>query len=614
MENEKRTRLLAELPTAPGVYLMKDRAGVILYIGKAKNLKNRVRSYFVEHGGDMRFIARNTRRLVDDIEIIITGSEKEALLLENTLIKAHNPRFNIKLRDDKTYPSLRLDTKAEWPTLEIVRHPKKDGAQYFGPYPSASAARQTLKIVQKGFKIRSCKDGYMRNRVRPCIQHQMHRCLAPCVLDVPKSEYAEQVSYVRLFLQGRKEDLVVELRRRMKEAADGLAYERAAVFRNQIAAVEATLAPQRMVVAGGIDQDLAGMYRMGDEVQIALLQIRSGRLVERKGFFFGDQEFPDEEILSSFLVQHYLSEEQRLIPKEIIVSRTLSDAVALAELLSERRGSKVSVCRPRRGERAKQAETADVNAKQLFSTRLHDADLVIKRLTAIQSRLRLPRLPHRIECVDISHLSGTGTVGSVSVVVDGEAARNLARVYRVKTVSGGNDFDAMKEVLTRRFQRARDNEEGWESPDLLVVDGGRGQLAAALAVLGELGLNDQPTVALAKAREGEGEGEAAFDRVFLPNQKNPILVRAGLSGLHMLVIARDEAHHLAVSYQRRVRKRENFTSDLDRIPGVGPKTRRLLLKKFGSVKKIRAASLEEIGAVAGVGQSLANRIKSGLDL
>ena len=610
MENEKLTQLLTDLPDSPGVYLMKDRTGRILYIGKAKNLKNRVRSYFVEHGGDTRFIARNTRRLVHDIEVILTASEKEALLLENNLIKTHNPRFNIKLRDDKTYPSLRLDPGAPWPTLEIVRRPKKDGAYYFGPYPSASAARQTLKIVQKSFKLRSCKDTYMRNRTRPCIQYQMHRCLAPCVLAVDRDEYAEQVAYVRLFLQGRKEALIEELRARMRACAAELAYERAAVFRNQIAAVEATLAPQHIAVAGGIDQDLIGLYREGDEVQIALLEIRAGRLTERHGFFFKEQEFPDDEMLSSFISQHYLSQEGHLVPREIVVSAPVQGAEALAELLSERREGKSEILHPKRGARVRQAETADLNAKQLFIAEHKSADETAERLAGIQSRLRLPRLPVRIECVDISHLGGTGTVGSLSVVMEGEIRKNLARVYHIKTVSGGNDFGAMKELLGRRFQRASKGEEGWEAPDLLVVDGGRGQLAVALAVLQELGVTEQPVAALAKAREETGE--AAFDRVFLPNQKNPIRVRAGLSGLHLLALARDEAHRLAVSFQRRVRKKERFTSDLDRVPGVGPKTRRLLLKKFGSIKRIKAASAAEIAQVSGIGPALAARIKDEL--
>jgi excinuclease ABC subunit C len=579
MDNEKLTRRLADLPDSPGVYFLKDEAGKILYIGKAKNLKNRVRSYFVNHGGDMRFIAQNTRKLVHDIELIITGSEKEALLLENHLIKKHAPKFNIKLKDDKTYPSVRLDPKVKWPRLELVRRPKKDGALYFGPYPSAAAARQTLKVVQKGFKIRSCKDGYMRNRTRPCIQYQMHRCLAPCVLFVKETEYAEQVEYVRLFLQGRREDLVVELKKRMMEAAQETEYERAAAFRDQIAAVEATLAPQHVIDLKGNDRDLLGFYRQGDEVQLALLEIRGGGLMERSGFYFSDQEFPDAEILSSFIAQRYLSDEERIIPKEIILSRDIPDAEVLEEVLTEKRGGKVHVLCAKRGEPAKQAETADLNAKQLFTDRLQDEDGITKRLKAIETKLRLTKTPYRIECVDISHLSGTGTVGAVSVVVNGKVERKLGRFYRIRTVSGGNDFDAVKEVLSRRLIRAKNQEEGWEAPDLLLIDGGRGQLGVAEAVLKELGFDDQPVAALAKAREETGE--AAWDRVFLPNQKNPILVKTGLSGLHILAMARDEAHHLAVSYQRRVRKKERFTSDLDKIPGVGPKTKRLLLKKFG---------------------------------
>jgi excinuclease ABC subunit C len=612
MENEKLARRLADLPESPGVYFLKDDSGKIVYIGKAKNLRNRVRSYFVEHGGDMRFIARHTRQLVDDIEVIITGSEKEALLLENHLIKKHAPKFNIRLKDDKTYPSLRLDPKAEWPTIELVRRPKKDGALYFGPYPSAAAARQTQKIVQKGFKIRSCTDAFMKNRSRPCIQYQMHRCPAPCVLDVKEAEYAEQIKYVKLFLQGKKEDLIVALQNRMTEAARAMEYERAAVFRDQIAAVKATLAPQHVIGFGGKDRDLIGIYREGDEVQVAVLEIRGGSLMERRGFYFSEQEFPDAEILSSFIAQRYLSDEDRSIPKEILLSRVIPDAEVLQEVLSEKKGVGVHLTSAQRGEAAKQAETADLNAKQLFSDRLEDKDRVTQRLKAIQSKLRLSKTPYRIECVDISHLGGTGTVGALSVVLNGRVERKLGRTYRIKTVSGGNDFDAIKEVLSRRMLRAERQEKGWEAPDLLLIDGGRGQLAVALAVLKELGLTDQPVAALAKAREETGE--AAWDRVFLSNQKNPILVKTGISGLHILAMARDEAHRSAVSYQRRLRKKERFTSVLDRIQGVGPKTKRLLLKRFGSVKRIREAEAADLARTPGIGPALAARIKNGLGL
>ncbi len=610
MANSKIIGLLADLPECCGVYFLKDRSGTILYIGKAKNLKNRVRSYFIDSGQDMRFIAQNTKQLVADIEVIITKTEKEALLLENNLIKSHSPRFNIKLKDDKTYPSIRLDRKAQWPKLEIVRSPKKDGAIYFGPYPSASAARQTLKIAQKGFRLRSCRDTAMRNRTRPCIQHQMHRCPAPCVLYVDPNEYADQVEFVRLFLLGKKDDLIKELKARMLKASSETEYERAAFFRDQISAVESTLSKQSITMPDNIDRDLIGFYRMGDEIQFALLEIREGRLINRLGYYFDSQEFPDSEVISSFLVQHYLTDENRFIPEEVVVSISVPEASALQELLSEKRAGKVQVIHSKRGVRAVQIETADLNAKQLFTSRLHDENLVQKRLKSIQTKLRLDKLPRRIECVDISHLGGTGTVGAVSVTIDGEISPKEARLYHVKKTQGGNDFEAIKEVLLRRFIRATNREKGWDAPDLLLVDGGKGQLAIALAVLRELGISDQPVVSIAKAREGDGD--VAWDRIFLPNQKNSIQIRANASGLHILATARDEAHRLAISFQRRIRKSESFKSTLDKIPGVGPKTKRLLLKHMGSIKRIREATQEDLAKIPGISSNIASRIKENL--
>ncbi len=609
MDSKKQNQILDNLPTSPGVYLMKGAHGKILYVGKAKNLKNRVRSYFAEHSSDNRYIARNVCRLVSDIEVVLTQTEKEALLLENTLIKTHLPRFNIKLRDDKNYLCIRLDERVAWPRLEIVRRPKKDGALYFGPYHSAARARETLKVVERSFKLRSCKDSFMKNRSRPCIQHQMHRCMAPCVLEVDRAAYRNQVAFVRLFLTGKKDTLIKTLEEKMQQASKGMVYEQAAVYRDQIAAVKATLSPQQVVIPGGIDQDLIGFHREGDRIQLALLEIRGGRLMEREGFFETEQEFPDEEIISSFLMQRYLTDV--LIPEEIIVSRDLGEAMAvISEILSEKRGKKAHLIFPKRGKRIEQARLADLNATQLLEARLKAADQITDRLIAVQKRLRLPKLPGRMECVDISHLGGTGTVGAISVMIDGEVSRKDGRTYRVKTASDGDDFGAMKEVLTRRFSRAKANETGWTAPDLLVVDGGRGQLSIALAVLQELEITGQPVVALAKAREGTKDAET--DRVFLPGRKNPIHLKARLTALHLLAALRDEAHRMAVGFQRRVRKKETFTSTLDTISGVGPKTRTRLLKHFGSVKRIREAPLDALTEVPGVGKGTALRILEGL--
>ncbi|MCP4606721.1 MAG: excinuclease ABC subunit UvrC [Proteobacteria bacterium] len=608
MNEEKLKTLLDSLPRSPGVYLMKDARKNIVYIGKAKNLSKRVHSYFTPSTSDERFFRLNIRRLVADIEIVLTASEKEALLLENSLIKLHSPRFNVLLRDDKDYLCLRLDRSHPWPKLEVVRRPKTDGAAYFGPYHSASAARETLRLVRRHFKIRSCKDRAMANRVRPCLQHQMHRCLGPCVLDVDQTEYRRQVEYVRLFLLGRREELVDELKKQMGEAAEKFEYERAALLRDQVQAVEATLTPQQVVTIGGPDQDVIGMYRQGDQVQIAVMEVRKGRLSERHDFHFPGQEFPDEEIVSSFAVQRY--HEQGRIPQEIIVSRPLDDTEALSELLSERRGKKVHVIHPRRGPRTSQTAMADLNAKQLLEFRLKEADSVVERLTAVQNRLHLSKLPRRIECVDISHLGGGDTVGAIGVVVNGEVNRRLGRTYRLRTPTQGDDYAAIAEVLTRRFIRARNKEEGWQAPDLLVVDGGRGQLGVARAVIADLDLKPQAVVSIAK-EHSERKG-AEQDRVFLPGRKNPIPLKARTSPLHLLAMARDEAHRRAVQYQRKVREKKAIGSELDRINGVGPKLKTALLKQIGSVKRIRKASADDLTAVPGVGPALAKKIKKSL--
>ncbi len=608
MDEDKLRALLDGLPSSPGVYLMKDTRSNIVYVGKAKNLASRVRSYFTPSTSDFRFFRLNIRRLVADIETVITSSEKEALLLENSLIKLHAPRFNIRLRDDKEYLCLRLDRRHPWPRLEVVRRSKKDGALYFGPYHSASATRETLRQVRRHFKIRSCKDRQMANRIRPCLQHQMHRCPGPCVLDVDQDEYRRQVEYVRLFLLGRRDELISELKARMAKAAEEYEYERAAVLRDQIRAVETTLTPQQVVTPGGGDRDVVGISRQGDQIEIVILEVREGRLKGRLDFHFSGQEFPDDEILSSFVSQRYDAAER--IPKEILVSKELSDTDALSELLTERREGKVRVVHPQRGPKTALSAMADLNAKQLLETWLKEADAVEERLTAVQRRLRLAQLPRRIECVDISHLGGGGTVGAISVVEDGRVVRAHGRKYRVRTQTEGDDYAALKEVLTRRFVRARENASGWQAPDLLVIDGGRGQLGIARAVLSDLDLTNLAVVSIAKERTEQAGAEN--DRVYLPGRKNPIPLKARVSPLHILALARDEAHRLAVGYQRKVRQKKALGSELDKIPGVGPKIKTSLLKELGSVKRIREATIEDLTAVPGIGPALAKKISESL--
>lgn len=608
MTEEKLNSLLDELPRAPGVYLMKGPAGDIVYIGKACNLFSRVRSYYSSSSSDTRFIAAQIRKLVADIEVMVTSSEKEAVLLEASLIKQHKPRYNVRLRDDKAFLCLRLDLSAKWPRLEVVRRPKDDGVLTFGPYHSAGAARETLSLIHRQFKLRNCTDAYMASRTRPCLQYQIHRCLAPCVLDVDPQEYGANVRFTRLFLEGKTDTLERDLEARMMTAAQQLEYELAASYRDKLDAIRQTLAPQQVsaAVEGGADRDAVGMARAGDEVEVAVLQIRGGRLRKRLEFALHDQAFPDEEVLSSFVAQAYL--ERADLPRFVVLSREVEDAAALSEVLSEAAGHKVRVLAPKRGKLVDLVLMADRNAQALLTSRLATADRTEKKLASVQRRLNLPDLPHVVECVDISHFGGADTVGAVACVVDGQVERARGRTYRVARPTQGDDYAAMREVLSRRLARAKANEAGWALPDLLVVDGGRGQLQVARAVLAELEMPQLRVVGLAKER-GEGEDQRR-DRVFLPDRKNPIPVRGPSDPLALLCIARDEAHRLANHYRKKLSRKRTTTSSLDSIPGVGPVLRRQLLKHLGSARGVREATLEQLLLVPGVGPALAQKIRA----
>jgi excinuclease ABC subunit C len=602
--------VLARLPASPGVYVMRDSRGRAIYVGKAVNLRRRVRQYFAPSSSDTRPSLGEIRSCTRDVEVVVTRSEKEALLLELNFVQRLHPRLNVRLRDDKDFLSLRLDRTAKWPRLELVRRPRSDGAAYFGPFPSASAARETLKLVNRHFKLRSCRDRNFSNRVRPCVQHQIHRCLAPCVFEVSREEYMRQVEYVRLFLEGRRDDLLRELERRMQCEAAAMEYERAAVHRDQISAVERTLAPQRVTEVRDVDQDVVGLHRQGDLVQLVVLEVRSGRLAGRRDYSFSRQEAPDEDLVASFLLQRH-TVGKAAIPDEVVVPCELPASSAVAEILSEQRGGKaVRLIYPRRGPRRDQARLAELNARQAFEAGFGEQRALEERLAALQRRLRLPDSPRRIECVDIAHLGGRDAVGAIGTVVDGAVARGEGRRYRIRSAAAGDDYAAIAEVLSRRFRRAAQDTEKWRAPDLLVVDGGRGQLDRAVAALEELGFAAQPVVALAKARRDDESTKS--DRVFLPGRKNPIPLRSGTSPLLLLAAARDEAHRLANTYQRKTRARRTVRSKLDDVPGVGPKLKKELIAACGSPRGVRDALLEDLLAVPGVGPAIAERIRDHL--
>lgn len=625
--------LLERLPTEPGVYLMKDNRGKMLYIGKAANLRSRVRQYFQPNTGDSRDFVPLLEGVVADIETVVTGNEKEALLLENNLIKRHQPRFNVKLTDDKNFLVLRLDPKAEWPRLEVGRRIHKDEAWYFGPYHSATSARETLRVVNRHFQLRTCTDHVLHNRRRPCLQYQIRRCPAPCVLSVPTEEYAEQIRDVRLFLEGKNEELLDRLRGRMQDASGRTEYERAATLRDQIRALESALEAQRIVSTDFVDQDILGFHREGLALDLVVMSMREGKMVGSRTFSFAEQEFPDAEILSSFVGLYY--DLGASIPDEVLLPFPIADAALKSEWLSERRnhprGKKTEVMVPQRGTRRELVELAHRNAAATFASRRNsqqDAELMLAKL---QTRLRLPTLPRLIECYDISHVQGSETVASMVVFVDGRPEKSRYRTFKVQRVEGPDDFAAMYEVLSRRFRRAKEVEEEspWRLPNLIVVDGGKGQLGMALAAARDVGIDVRPgvglpIVALAKEadprpdslpqpdvgvrqRSGEGIGRRP-DRVFLPQAKDAIPIRPNSGEMFVLQQLRDEAHRFAVTFHRGQRRRRTLRSALSDVAGIGDVRRRALLRHFGSLKKIREATLEDLLAVPGVNRKTAEAV------
>jgi excinuclease ABC subunit C len=626
---------------------MKDRAGEIVYVGKAASLRARVRSYLGAGRGDDRAFIALLDDLLGDVDVIVTRSEKEAVLLENELIKKHRPRFNIRLRDDKDFIVLRLDPSHPYPRLEIrrARQRRDDGARYFGPYSSASSIRETLRIVNRWFQLRTCTDHVLEHRKRPCILYQIRRCPAPCVYEVPREEYQASVEDAIEFLEGRETELVERLRRRMQEAARALRYEDAARVRDQLVAVERSLEKQRVLMADDADRDVVGVYREGPDLVVTVLSMRRGKLQDARTYPFGGQEFPSEEILSSFLSLYY---EQNAVPDEILLPVEPQGADALAEVLADRRGRRVKLSTPQRGAKADLLEVAARNAAQGFRSRQEKDERREQALAALTRALHLAREPRWMECYDISTFQGALAVGSGVSMKDGEPDRANYRRYKVKGVAGQDDFAMLHEVVTRRLRRAL--AEG-SFPELLVIDGGKGQLHAALAAAHDLGIATRPVpgneavpfvemVGLAKSRlvdQGTArvvpgrrraggaaaalvdaadaarrgfvpEVERTPERVFLEGRKDPVVLRPNSAELFLVTRLRDEAHRFAVTFHRKLRRSRNLQSVLEEIPGVGPGRRRALLRALGSLRNVREASVAEIAAVEGFGPGAAQAV------
>ncbi len=604
-------RKLDAIAPEPGVYLLRDRAGKVLYVGKAKSLRSRVRAYFRD-GGDERFQVRFLMRRVRDFDTLVTRSEKEALILENNLIKQYKPRYNIRLKDDKSYLSAKV-TNHPWPRIMVTRKIVKDGGKYFGPFGSADGLRETIDVIRKVFPLRTCSDAVFKNRARPCLEYQIKRCLGPCCLPVDRDEYGSHLHAATMLLEGKNLELLREMREQMKAHADRLEFEEAARMRDRVRAIEKTVERQTVLHHWGIDQDVFGLYREGGFIEAIVLMVRGGKLTSTHSWDFQDLEFADQDVLADLLTQYYSG--ARNIPDEVIVPVALEDAEVRAELLTEKRGKKVEFLVPQRGEKLRLLEMAIENARQSFASRRDNEVTREKMLDDLRTKLHLKNTPKRMECYDISNLQGTMVVGSQVTFDEGEPRKDLYRRYRIRSFEGQDDFASMYEVLKRRVTRAIAENE---FPDLWVIDGGKGQLNVAIEVLREFNLLDQlDVVSLAKQHVlNDGRDETVVkseERVFLPNRKDPIVLPKNSTALFLLVRIRDEAHRFAITYNRELRKRARLRSAIDDVEGIGPVKRRALLRHFGSLRRIRDATVEDIAQVKGLNRDMAIKIRAHLD-
>jgi len=606
---------LDTLPQKPGVYIMKDAAGKVIYVGKAVNLRSRVRSYFHESAqGNMK-----TARLVADIagiEFIVTASELEALVLENTLIKRYRPRYNVRLRDDKTYPYVRVTWHEPFPKVMLTRHVVRDGSRYFGPYTSVQAVHQTLDVLRRLFPFRTCDLEITGRDPRPCLYYHIKRCSGPCIGAISQEEYRDKIAQLMLFLEGQTGEVVRRLEAQMKEAAEALEFERAAQLRDQIWAIEKVVEGQRVVSPHLRDHDVVAFARDDGNACVQVFFVRNGRLIGREYFFMEGAEGEEAgAILSSFLSQFYA--EASSVPPEIILPVEADEANIIKQWLASKRGADVVLMVPQNTERQSLLQMAQENARETLEAMraqwMSDQAKQAGAVSALQEALMLPKPPARIECYDISNIQGTAATGSMVVFVNGVPRKSDYRRFQIRTVEGADDYAMMREVLRRRFLRYQQAlEEGRQStarslpdafallPDLLIVDGGKGQLHVALEVLEEMGLRESvPAAALAKQEE----------EIYLPDMPEPLRLPADSPALHLLQRIRDEAHRFAVGYHRHLREAGALRSMLDEIPGIGPRRRQALLKHFGSLERIRQASVEELAQVPGMTRQAAERLK-----
>lgn len=589
---------LETYPQLPGVYLMKSSADQVLYVGKANNLRQRLRHYFLA-GGDGREMIPILVSKIETIETIVVSSEKEALLLENTLIKQHQPHFNALFKDDKSYIALQLSHRQNWPMLHLTRYKGKPdpNSLYFGPYTSAAAARSTFDLLNRLFPLRQCSDQEFLRRTRPCILYDMKRCCAPCVGKCTREEYDEYVQHTIKFLRGQNRDILSDLYVDMKKASEALEFEKAGNILRTIKQIEKTIESQKVDKLQGIDSDVLGIYRQADEVTLCQLIFRQGKLTDSKNYHFSHIAQDDCELLESFLLQHY--ETAEALPEEILLPVELNEADLIGEILSSTKKKKTSLLTPQRGEKKAFLVMAHANAEASFKQQKDHKLLRERTLLELQEKLRLANYPRRIECFDNSNLSGSEPVSSLVAFTDGKKDSSRYRLFKIKTTSGSDDYGAMREVLERRCKRGKEEND---LPDLIIVDGGKGHLNTALAILRELNIVTVDVIGIAK-EQGRHDKGATREQIFLPNLKDPILLRSTSPILFLLQQIRDEAHRVAITFQRKRHSKKTIRSILDDIPGIGPAKRKLLLTHFGSIKKLKEASIEDLQALKGVSKT-----------
>ena len=602
---------LAAVPLEPGVYLHRDAGGKVLYVGKSASLRDRLRSYF----GSKKNLDPKSVELVsriDDFEYIVTASEQEALLLENSLIKEHKPKYNIRLKDDKTYPYIKVDLGEDFPRIYVTRRTANDGARYFGPFASAGSVRKTLDLLKRLFPYRSCTKTITGNDSRPCLEYHIKRCVAPCTGYASRNDYSEVIAQVVMFLEGNTKEIVSDLKTTMLEASDNLEFERAGALRDRLKAIEKVYEGQNVVGLGREELDVIGAAYGGEEAWVEIFFIRQGKLIGRDHFTMsGTREEDGQEILTRFIEQFYSSASH--VPRKILVPESITDKEVVAGWLETKRKGPVEISVPQRGAKRRLIEMVTTNAaqglEQLKLKWISDSTRMETAMAELREELNLPQSPQRIECYDVSHIQGTNTVASMSVFQDGKPLSSNYRRFKIKSHDGNDDFASMREVLSRRFKRLKNARDGGKenvsfaaAPDLVLIDGGKGQLSSAVEVMLHLGLQDIQLASIAKREE----------EIFLPDAAEPVIMPKNSQGLFLLQRARDEAHRFAVTFHRNLRGKSSVKSALDLVPGIGPKRRKMLIRSFGSVKGIREASEDQIAAAPGMTAKVARQIKEHL--